>query len=110
MESKCEGCGSPKSHPDNRYFVCGADAYGQYSRPANCVNAQVAAKDARIASLAAEVEAMRKAWLDLRDSLRDLIGDSERGLFDSPIEVALCALEAMDATMSIEPEDSPNAR
>jgi hypothetical protein len=47
MESKCPECGAPKSHPDSRSFG------------SICIDAQIAAMDARIASLTAEVEDAR---------------------------------------------------
>jgi len=47
MSESCPKCGSQKLHPDDRYFICGADSHGQYSGPENCWETALAAATKR---------------------------------------------------------------
>lgn len=65
MSETCPKCGSPKLHPDNRYFSCEYDSCGQFPRPSKCVAVEIAALTQR----AEQAEALVADWQKIEDEL-----------------------------------------
>ena len=78
MSESCPKCGSQKLHPDDRYFICGADSHGQYSGPENCWEAQLAAAT------------KRAGCRDLIARLRTRIAEAEQERDEAESRVHFC--------------------